>query len=220
MKINVCSYNIHSGKNIWHRSTLHKMIRFFRRNPVDILAIQEIHNNSKHGWQVDVWSNQLHMESAFAGNVLIKDGFYGIAVFSRFPILKSEHVKLTSHKEQRGALFLKLQIADSTISIINTHLGLGRKERMVQLKELEDLISSDPCPTLLFGDFNTSSPLSIPSLIDIGKKAGKDDLPTFFPLRKRIDFIFASSSFQLMDYHVVPIPYSDHYPVRASLQLR
>ena len=220
MKISVCSYNIHSGKNIFHRPTLQKMIRFFRRNPIDILAVQEIHQNSKHGWQVDVCKNQLEMETAFAGNVLIKDGYYGIAIFSRFPILKSEHVKLTSQKEQRGLLHLKLKIDGSEVNVLNTHLGLGRKERMIQLNELEDLISSDSSPTLLFGDFNSSSSLSLPPLIDLGKKAGKEELPTFFPLRKRIDFIFTSPSFQLVDYDVIPVQYSDHYPVRASLVLR
>lgn len=217
MEITICCYNIHSGKNIFYWPTLKKMIDFFRERKVDILALQEVHNNSTKGWQFNIIQDSLGMAGSYGGNLPLGDGHYGNATFSRFPIIHSQNTILPSEKEPRGALSTTLLIDDYPVQLINTHLGLGRKERTIQMNQIEQLLSADQ-PNLLVGDFNTTAPHSFP-LDDLGKRAGKEDKPTIFPLKKRIDFIFASSSFELIDYEVLEMELSDHYPVVASLRL-
>ncbi len=218
MKITVCSYNIHSGKNIFYWPTLKKMINFFQMKNLDILALQEVQNNSNKGWQFNEIKNSLAMQAIYGGNISLGDGQYGNATFSRFPILHCQNIMLPSEKEQRGALCTTLLVHNRPVQMINTHLGLGRQERTLQINQLEQLLSPDQ-PNLLAGDFNTTSPNAFPLLDDLAKKAGKEGDPTIFPLNKRIDFIFASSSFELIEYEVLDLELSDHYPILASLRL-
>lgn len=218
MRFTLCCYNIHSGKNIFYWPTLTKMIDFFQEKKPDLLALQEVHNNSSKGRQFSKIKQSLGLEAGYGGNLSIGDGHYGNAIFSRFPIIHYQNTLLPSEKEQRGALSATLLIDQRPIQLINTHLGLGRQERTLQLKQIEQLLTPDQ-PNLVVGDFNTTAPRSFPQLDDLGKRAGKEDHPTIFPLNKRIDFIFASSVFELIDYEVLKLDFSDHYPIMASLRL-
>lgn len=98
--------------------------------------------------------------------------------------------------------------------ILNTHLGLSEKERKGQLKVIGQYLKSLKPPIILMGDFNTTDPdIDDLYLVDAAKTMKKEYLETLMNSGKRIDYIFISESIQILDYKVIPIKLSDHYPV-------
>ncbi len=221
MELTILCYNIHSGKTIFYRPSLHHIIGYLQEQSPDIIALQEVHNNSGQGWQFNELSQALGMHGSFGGNLQVKDGLYGNATFTKLPITLSNPIFLPSEREQRGMLHTAIEVQGLPLYIFNTHLGLGKKERLNQLELIRDTLEDCPYPCLLMGDLNTTTPLELRDMVDVGKKTGKDSQPTIFPLKKRIDFIFASSSFEILEYEVFSnISFSDHYPIKAKLRLR
>jgi endonuclease/exonuclease/phosphatase family metal-dependent hydrolase len=194
------------------------MITYFQQHHADILALQEVHNNSKHGWHFEQLKKALNLHNAFGKNVSVADGGYGNAIFSRFPILQWDNISLPSHREQRGLLSTMIDIDGHPIQVWNAHLSLHKSTRITQMKTLEQLTLKETKPCFLMGDFNTTTPSPLSNLVDVGKKAGKSHLPTLFPLRRRIDYIFSSPSFECVEYQVIRLSYSDHYLLKAVFQ--
>ncbi|WP_053955913.1 endonuclease/exonuclease/phosphatase family protein [Inediibacterium massiliense] len=215
--LKILTYNIHSGKDLFMIPKLNQLMDFLKNEKFHIMALQEINENNKRGYQVSTIYKNLLCNHAFSPNVKIGDGYYGVATFSFFKILNQKHIPLPSKKEQRGMIHTLLKIGNKKLNILNIHLGLNAKEREKQLSYIEKYIKTLNDPFILLGDFNTSNPkLNIP-MIDAATKFHKEDLSTLMPLNKRIDYIFLSPSIELMNYHVFPVKFSDHYPVCAEI---
>jgi len=193
---------------------MHRLERFLRQENADIISLQEINENNKRGLQVTKIKQKLHMNVNFGGNIAIGDGTYGIATFSKFPILERKHLLLTSTKEQRGLIDTTLKISDEKLHILNTHLGLSNDERVQQIKEISNYIKTLENPFMLMGDFNTTQPkFTELSIVDSARVFKKEHLPTMMLSNKRIDFIFCSPTIKISQYQVLQTKISDHYPV-------
>ena len=101
------------------------------------------------------------------------------------------------------------------------------KKRAVQAKQINQLISDSPYPTLVCGDFN-SLPSSYVYQTVKGEKmndgfqtCGHGYMYTFryFKHLLRIDYILHSSEFQGVDYFSPDLEYSDHNPVVMRMRL-
>jgi len=218
-KIKVLSYNIHSGKNIWMSPTLKKIVDFLKNEKPDIIGIQEINENNIRGYQVKKLKQALNYNVQFGSNVTIGNGGYGIATFSKYPIISQNHILLPSSKEQRGLIDSTILINFFKVHIINTHLSLKGIERDKQLLNIKEYINSLQEPFILVGDFNASIEEVDSLLIDVAKRTKKEHLPTMMLYKKRIDYIFVSKDFNVLNYNVLPVKMSDHYPVLADLIL-
>ena len=92
--------------------------------------------------QVELFSEALEMKhSAYQRNVHLKQGHYGNAILSRFPLLDVEDVDLTIplKKRRRGLLAhcrIKIGGHQRTLLLVNVHLGLAGFERKMQLRKL------------------------------------------------------------------------------------
>jgi len=138
------------------------------------------------------------------------------------------------HFEPRGALWVRLEIGNESIYLMNTHFGLWWKERTAQAKELLGehwlgKISPDEA-TILCGDFNMIPRSRLYRTItqrlrDV--QAGHDNFSplntfsTFHPFR-RIDHIFISRHF-VVEKILVPRNdmtrvASDHLPLIVDLK--
>jgi len=216
--LKVMTYNIHSGKNILMRPQLAKIIDFLKKEQVHIIGMQEINENNKRGSQVSNIKNDLQMNHSFAPNVKIGDGYYGVSICTSFEIIEVNHIPLPSKKEQRGLIHTVLKVGNKELNILNTHLGLNTNYRTKQFEKIEKYLKSINSPFILMGDFNTTNPQfnNIP-MIDTAKKMNKTHLSTFMCSSKRIDYIFASKSIQVLNYNVIPVKMSDHYPVIVEM---
>lgn len=218
-EIKVLSYNIHSGKNIWMTPTITNIVSFLKNEKSDIIGIQEINENNIRGYQVTKLQQELNYQAHFCSHVTIGNGGYGLATFSKYPIIFNKHILLPSSKEQRGLLDTITLINDCKVHIINTHLSLNSLERSKQFLKIKEYINSLNEPFILLGDFNAMIEEIDDLLIDTAKRTKKEHLPTMMLYKKRIDYIFVSKDFNILNYNVLPVKMSDHYPVVADLTL-
>ena len=110
--------------------------------------------------------------------------------------------------------------------VVSLHLDFASsKARSNQLSVLEDLVSSTDRPIIIMGDFNTdmSRPLLPKFISRTGLQAWKADdqsIVTFPTLGSRIDWILASSEFQMVEQSVLEDVLSDHRIVKAVIGRR
>ncbi len=215
--LKIMSYNIHSGRNIWMIPQLKYMIHLIKAEQPDIVGIQEINENRLRGLQISAFTKHLHMLNHFGPNVKIGNGYYGIATFTKLPIKDKEHTLFPSHREQRGFINTIVEANNGLINIINTHLSLNNTIRNKQLANLTQYVKALTEPIILMGDFNTVFAHFDDLLMDCGKEKRKEHLSTLMLSNKRIDYIFVSNHFKVINYQVVHSKMSDHYPVVVEL---
>lgn len=160
--LKILSYNVHHAHSLFRKrsvsSEIHELITLY--NP-DIICLQEV-------WRSEKWSasrlEELCSEgwahASFLHNVSFPNGAQGNALISRFPIIEERTFDLSvDGHEPRIALgcCLSLSVTDSKhLWVICVHLGLKRRERLMQwhcLKDkLVDLTSNRA--VILAGDWN------------------------------------------------------------------
>lgn len=109
-------------------------------------------------------------------------------------------------------------------------LGMGQTfvRQQEQMEIVLDLVKKSPYKLLVMGDFNNSAysyiyrELKDEGLYDAYKEAGNGFGRTFdfkfFPLR--IDFILADENLEVLSFENYEVPYSDHFPISATLNLK
>ena len=163
---------------------------------------------------------------------------FGNAIISRYPLRLIRVVELPGKgtwycREPRVALWSEVESEFGPIQIINTHLGLGRAERLAQAQWLANAqflgSASLATPLVMLGDFN-SVPGSRPyqyltnSLRDVrdslSQSYGLQTFPTFLPIFA-FDRILVSENLRATDVHVHRTSLSrlasDHFPLLAEL---
>jgi endonuclease/exonuclease/phosphatase family metal-dependent hydrolase len=136
----------------------------------DIIFLQEvvgenIRKAAKHtDWpekpQHEYIAETVGFEHVYGKNVVYTAGHHGNAILSRFPILCSERVDVSTNRlESRGFLYAKLRIPNHKAGLhcVCVHLGLlarSRKKQFRQLREYIQKVVSDHEPLIVAGDFN------------------------------------------------------------------
>lgn len=239
--LTVMTYNIHSCVGMDGKLFPARIARIIARSSPDIVALQEVDRNMARTGTSDqpkIIAEQLGMHSCYFPVWQIDGGEYGLAVLSRFPVIDKRCLYLpglgtATHTEKRGILWTTLQTANGRLHLLNTHLSLVRRERLLQIRHIADTIIADAIPPseplILCGDLNAgiNSPayaILAARLRDCQKlHAHIPPEPTFFssyPLL-RIDHIFHSG-------HLAPASIgvindwecrlaSDHLPLQATL---
>ncbi len=181
----VLSYNVMLFNNNWgpnREELIINSVQWARDNPSDIKCFQEFYQDfttpSKNALKI------LSKDGAYEHAFLPVDGnpkkrAFGIAIFSKFPIINSG--KVFDNKKNNGAMFADIKIRQDTIRVYNTHLesmniraadlnnleGIksqyrstikklkeGIQMRASQARILKDHIGNSPYPVILAGDFN------------------------------------------------------------------
>jgi endonuclease/exonuclease/phosphatase family metal-dependent hydrolase len=217
--LRVVSYNIHSGRNLFWRKRLGEMAATLRELEADVIGLQEVHQNSKYGYQAAYLADRLECEYIFSPSITVADGYYGNALLTRIPIHRYQTVHLPAKKEQRCLLQSVLGWYGGSIGVWVTHCSLNPMSRLQQMQMLMNEAKLHPqMPLILLGDFNTTTASFEPVLHDCAPVAGKQ-LPTLPAFRRRIDYIFASRHWKILKYELSPARWSDHVPVIATLEL-
>jgi len=146
-----------------------------------------------------------------------------LGVLSRIPWQNITQHRLPASKHGRAALEIGLDVWGQRLTVIITHLSLGKASRMRQVHFLSELISRQPA-AILMGDLNCdpdshefASLLSHTRLQDF--TARPLTFPSWKPVRA-LDHILATDDFALEKLRALPADYSDHLPVSAQLRLR
>jgi len=222
----------------------------------DIVLLQEVDRRSKRTDFLDearMLADATDSHLAWAPGIVAGDSEYGIATLSRLPIESTRIIQLpkidysTTHpdvpswfSEQRMALVARIPTSAGILSVINTHLGLTKEQRILQIEKLaviarEELRSG--YHVLLGGDLNAEPDASelapLRGLLRDAYQDHKDesDLAVDLPIRSRltfpatrpdrcIDYLFLSpATVALQDISVPDLALSDHLPVRGAVCL-
>lgn len=218
--IRIVSYNIHSGRDLFWRKRLTQMAKTLQAIQADVICLQEVHQNSKFGYQADYLASMLQYGMAFAPALPMGDGYYGNALLTRHPIRYAKTFSLPAKREKRILQEVALLWKGKTILVGNTHCSLSASSRLAQLQLLHTWArQGNESPLFLLGDFNSPSVTFSPLLTDCALELGKERLATLPAFRRRLDYIFASTHWQVQRYSLAAVSWSDHLPVIAELVL-
>jgi len=246
MRFRIMTYNVHSCIGLDGRCSPLRIAKTIARFAPDIVALQELdlgRIRTRGHDQPRMIAKHLRMFHHYHPAIQVEEELYGDAILSRYPlrVRRADLLRIPTavkQKEPRGALWVTAALPGLDIQVINTHLGLGKKERFYQAQALAGtgwLGHPDCCgPRILCGDFNTipgSRPFDQLSqhLHTIHNKNKLRDRwpggtwPSFFPLA-RIDHILVSSHFRVLSAGVPmdrrTIVASDHLPLVADLDIK
>ena len=240
-KLRVATYNVHGCVGMDRQRSEARIAEVIAQLSVDIVALQELDLSRRRSAGVDqtgMIAEQLGWHSYFHPAMQRDDEHYGNAVLSRYPLSFRRAAELPGTapffcRENRAAIEMDVETNLGAVHIINTHLGLGWRERLLQAQlftsaEWHAAIAGD-APLILLGDFN-SLPGSRPYraltqyLRDVRELVRTTrpirTFPTWFPALA-VDHIFINAALQPLSLTVhrstVARIASDHFPLVAEL---
>ena len=238
--VKVMSYNVRLFNHYqWSSDTtiVKKISTFISEKKPDILLIQEYYN-----------AKDLQIKYPYQF-VKTKTNFskFGLAIFSKYKIINSGSLDLKD--SANNIIFTDIIKDKDTIRVYNIHLeslkmntsqeNFGTKDSDKLIKKMEASFQKQAKQVELFlnhekkwtgkkilcGDFNNTAFSWVYKELsknkqDAFKAAGKGLGKTFnywYPLR--IDFILTDSNFDINNFKTFNVPYSDHYPISARINL-
>jgi len=249
VKLRVLTYNIHRAIGTDRRFRPDRITRILSSHDADIILLQEVDDGVPRSRRLDMaraLAEELDYEFVVAGhNVSLREGRYGNATLSRFPISRARNIDLSvGRKKRRGCQYVALEIsADGfgpvRLEVFNLHLGLSARERRQQLgllvstPEFAGIAREVPC--IVGGDFNDwRSQLQAPMVRALGfscatasgaKSNGSSPPKTYpaFSPRGSLDRIYFRGPLALHSAyrcrHAISRVASDHLPVIADFVL-
>lgn len=245
MNLRVMTYNVHScigNDRVLSPTRIAEVIAQY--NP-DVVALQELDAGRARTGRVDqahLIAQRLEYVFHFFPGMEIEEEQFGDAILSRYH-MRLRHAaglprfQYRSKRTHRGALWVSIDLNGHTIQVINTHMGLGRKERRAQAERLlcPEWLAHPDCqsPVIFCGDLNSlpRSPvhhafknvLHDTQPFQHGHRSrSRNTYPSPYPMW-RIDYIFVSPGIAVNNV-IVPRTKltrlaSDHLPVIADLEI-
>lgn len=208
---------------------LERIAALIRSVDPDLVALQEIDSVTTRTGGVDQAAELgrlTGLEARYGRFMPYREGAYGMAILSRWPVEESSNLRLPDGEEPRTALsaVVRLPASGERLRFVSIHLYRTEEERMAQAVALDSLLDGSGLPTILAGDFNSTpdSPVMarLRSSWDIVPKG--DDRFTFSsydPVRE-IDFVLVrpGDRFQLLSQRLLDEPVaSDHRAVFVEM---
>jgi len=230
--VRVLAYNIHHAEGMDGVLDLERIATLIRRVDPDLVAIQEVDSVTTRTGRVDQASELgrlTGLDPVFGSFMPYREGAYGMAVLSRWPIARSRNLRLPDGEEPRTALSIVVTLPASggELRFVGIHLYATEEERTAQADRLEELLADSRVPTILAGDFNSTPQSAV--LAKLGRRwrvveKGEDHLtfPAWDPERE-IDYILLrpTDGFRVLGQRLLDEPVaSDHRPVVVDLVVR
>lgn len=237
-RLKLLTYNVHSCIGTDRRLAPERIAEVIAEARPDIIGLQELDVGRKRTGGIDqahAIAEILKMQHHFHAALDVEEERYGDAILTALPAEQVKAGPLPSIGEQRGALWVEVEVGNTRLQVFNTHLGLRRVDRMRQADALlgPEWLGNDrraDQPVVLLGDFN-----SIPSSPPYKRLAGKledvrrsiagtlrPSFPSRFPLLK-IDHVFVSKGVKVIEAEVISTPLaklaSDHLPLMATIEI-
>jgi endonuclease/exonuclease/phosphatase family metal-dependent hydrolase len=239
------TYNVHRCRGVDGAWSPERIAAVIASTHPDIVALQELdvgRARSGHIDQAETIARDLGMDVQFFPALRVMDELYGDAILTRWPAQTVKAAALPRLRlpglEPRGALWSRIQIDGVCVQVINTHLSLLGRERLLQINALTgpEWLRHHDCrgPVLVMGDMNAtprsrtyrqlSRHLADAFLSSHGRRRRREGatFPTRYPTL-RLDYIFSGPAVQVLDVRTLrtPLAYlaSDHLAVVADVQV-
>lgn len=230
------TYNVHSCVGTDRKLDPSRIAEVIARSDADVVALQELDvcQRRTDGVHQPQWlAERLQMFVHFTAARRCEEGHYGNAILSRHPLAVMSEGSLPRRSgEERAVQWVKVSFGELTLNVMNTHLSIHFRERLLQIKELlgaEWIAKSEShLPLVVCGDLNSSqfSPVYRGlqrDLVDAQRATGARALATWPSQRPllRIDHLFTSRSIAVLSCEVrrdrLTMTASDHLPLLAEL---
>jgi endonuclease/exonuclease/phosphatase family metal-dependent hydrolase len=242
IRFSIMTYNVHSCIGSDKIASPERIAEIIALYGADIICLQELDVGLLRSGKADQAreiADRLNMDFHFHPSLKVEEGEYGNAVLTRYPSVAVKAMALPTLPdrtllEQRGAVWVRLKIADRSVNVITTHLGLSRFERQAQARALlgPEWLANSRCeaPVILSGDLNTVPLFGVhrhfsAALADASRTLGWGKgrtWPSRFPVL-RLDHIFTSRDIAVEQVLVprtkLTMIASDHLPLVALLRL-
>jgi len=155
--IRLVSYNIKRGFGMDGRTDLNRTIESLRKLKPDLLSLQEVDKNCDRSGsqnQPALIAKALGLEPAFQKFMDFDGGEYGLAVFSKFPIIKMGSHHLPTGREPRFAQEIQVELDSKRVSFVGLHLDWTTPELRVPQATTLIRALTDRKHVILAGDFN------------------------------------------------------------------
>lgn len=241
--ISVLTYNIRSCRGLDGIVSHHRIANVIADLDPDIIALQEVDVGLERSDLVDQAESiavALSMSYHFHPSFQWKEGEYGNVIMSKHPLtlIRAKALPGLEHGrriERRGVIWAKIMIRGMELQVFNTHLGLKRRERLVQAEALcgPDWLDNPQCkkPVIVCGDLNAGPLSRVYRMFDDrlcdaqrsgASKVPRSTWPARFPL-SRIDHVFHSGDIEVKESRVVRNDRtriaSDHLPLFVRMRL-
>lgn len=237
-RLKILSYNVHSCIGTDRRLDPARVAEVIAALEPDIIGLQELDVGRSRTGSIDqahTIASLLQMEFHFHAALNVAEERYGDAILTALPARMIKGAGLPSHGEQRGAVWVEIDVGEHRLQVFNTHLGLLGGDRMRQIGEIlgASWMGAPECqdkPKILIGDLN-AIPVTKTYKAVAGQMADapllsgtkpRATFPSRFPLL-RIDHVFVSSEITPVATQVVSTPLSrqasDHLPLLVTVEL-
>jgi endonuclease/exonuclease/phosphatase family metal-dependent hydrolase len=225
------------------RLSTSRIARIIAQCRPDIVALQELDVGRGRTGGIDqahAIAQELEMEFHFFPALRLEEELYGDAILSRWPmrLIKAGPLPTIASRldlEPRGALWVSVSIEGQELQLVNTHLGLLSRERLLQAQALlgNEWLGHPACrgPIVLCGDFNAIPASTAYRLLRSRMQDAQLALNGHRPKRtffsrypvNRIDHIFIGGGVEVLDINVprdhLTCVGSDHLPLVADIAL-
>jgi endonuclease/exonuclease/phosphatase family metal-dependent hydrolase len=240
--ISILTYNVQELEGNYRMSYTEaapRILDFVLEQQADIVCFQEFASTRLTREKMKVYPYEYHY--GHSGNKT----YSPLAVFSKYPILSAGSLDFPD--SNNNAIYTDLLILGDTLRVYNIHLQslrfrpgslkrenpvrlirrLGRtiRQQKVQVDLVAQHSANSPYPYILSGDLNNTQYSQVygrikkslnDSYLEKGNGLGTTLLFKFLPFR--IDYILVDPSLEITGHQNFDVPYSDHFPVRASFR--
>jgi len=241
--LRVMTYNVHSCIGMDGKHAPERIARVIARHRPDVVALQELDVGRMRTGGVDqahLIAQYLEMAFHFHPAMHVEEERYGDAVLTHLPmrVVRAEALPLLRGgrlAEPRGAIWTAIDLGSAELNLINTHLGLREKDRMVQVEALMGplWVGHPDCrqPVILCGDLNARPSSSVCTRIRRRLHDAQMELTGHRPLHTapgrypvaRIDHLFVDPTLEVVDVQVPNAELeqvaSDHLPLIVEVRL-
>ena len=233
-ELKIMTYNLRFGE----LASMERLAEEIKAQNPDFVALQEVDINSmrtaaKHNNNLN-FVNELAQRTGMFGyfgktlNFSVKNGYYGVAILSKYPAEKVETIHLPNPKNEEPRVMLMGQFlldGDMPFVFASTHFDFKSPETQVlQAECVVNTLSKTDLPAIVAGDFNSQQGMKVIDCLRENCAVLSGDAPTF-PAKepeKRLDHIFGlpKADFKLISTSEGPSsPYaaSDHLPVVSTV---
>jgi len=201
----------------------------------DLVAMQEVDYGTNRALKYDLTTElgwRTKMAPIFGKAMDFDGGEYGEGLLSKYTFLRSRNVALpfSPGNEPRAALeIITILPSGDTIAFIGTHLDHLRndKDRVSQVKKINEVFSTNKYPTILAGDLNAkpgSTPINILEGIWTSSYDIQNPTPTFpsSEPKIKIDYVmfYPENRWRVVEVEVIRNQIaSDHCAYLVTLEL-
>lgn len=147
---------------------------------------------------------------------------HGMGILSRYSLNAASTHALPGRIPGRAAVIYRLGSTPQNITIVITHLALGKQDRYRQLQRIQELVG-DAKHVVLMGDLNceTQELKQHPWFRKAGFQPPAEDLPSYpsWQPQRQIDHILTTPGLPILSARVIPFCWSDHLPIHIEIAL-